>query len=408
MTPEGIVFVIVLGFVAVCAVLRNVNLLVVVSGMMFAPLLLSWRINRHAIRHIVAQRAPPRRIHAGQTVSIQWKADNSSSVNSFNVSIQDTIRQTVSGSGTVAPLRRWSRDESRGVVVFDRIECGQTRFSSYRVLFSERGLYEAGPAIVSSRFPLPLIKCWFRTTQLAQMYVAPRLGELADNWDQIISRNASGSELRSRIRGPEEDEFFAIRKWRSGDNMRKIHWRSTAKYRYPMVKQFDRLVNQDSAVVLDLFADPARLDECLPYEQTRAVCETILSFAATLLTRWSDTSVGKFKIGIAGEDLAVCSSFNHAEFTRATMQQLAVAQSSPTPKIEQAIAAVSESISRETPCYVFSTRPRPDDLDIDPAMRMRIRWTDCRDRRFEKLFSVSTENVFADREDQPLEKTGIA
>ncbi len=401
LTLEGLVFIVILAFVAVCAVLRNVNLLVVVSGMMFASLLLSWRINRHAVRYLTVARLTPNWIHAGQPIHLQWRATNHSRFASYGLTVTDPILPVRNDKG-----RRTTRRDDRGLVVFDQIKSGQTRYSSYRVLFSERGLYRAGPAVVSNRFPLPLIQCGFRTEQVSELVVAPAIGVLAADWKQRVTGKAGQSEWRSSVRGPDEDEFFGIRKWRSGDNMRSIHWRSTAKQGQPMVKQFDRPVSQDIAIVLDLFADPQRTHAETSYDDAREICESILSFAATLLSQPGLTLSGRMVIGIAGQVNVVGASFRQSDFVVTMMRELALAQTSANPDVGTVIAHIADLMPNSTPCCVFSPRPPAARWDTEPARMSSVRWAHCGDRWFESLFTGP--RVLRDRypENRLLEKMG--
>ncbi len=375
--PEGILFVVILGFVAVCAILRNVNMLVMVSGMMFAPLLLCWRLSRHTVRHVVVARLLPIRIHAGQSVIIQWTASNHSRITAFNLSCTDTVRNVAK------PTRR--NPQSHGVVHFRKIPSGQTAYASYRVLFARRGVYELGPAIVASQFPLPLVKCWFRTRQVSRVCVAPQLGQFAAGWRQVMSRLTRGIEFQTRSRGPQDEEFFSVRRWRSGDNMRKIHWRSTAKYRQPMVKQFDGLADHDLTVVLDLFLNPADRNA------TRSDCESILSFAATLIAHWAEAPAGRLAVGVAGSDSVVCASHDHPDFVKQIMRQLAVAQLTPQPDIGKTICESFNGRSPGSTVVVFSPRQQPELLDVLPVLRSRVVWMCSRDNGFAGLFSIPVQ-----------------
>jgi len=74
--PQGMVFVVILAFVTVCAVLRNVNLLVIVSGTMSAVLLVCWRWSRKLLRGSIVRRLVPAEIHAGENTAIQWEGEN--------------------------------------------------------------------------------------------------------------------------------------------------------------------------------------------------------------------------------------------------------------------------------------------------------------------------------------------
>ena len=91
----------------------------------------------------------------------------------------------------------------------------------------------------------------------------PGWGRSARHWDQRLQAIAVGNESVKRRRGMQEDEFFALRRWRPGDHYRHIHWRTTAKYGRPMIKQFDQPSNRDLAIVVDLYTpNPQWVTEC--------------------------------------------------------------------------------------------------------------------------------------------------
>ncbi|MEM9411485.1 MAG: DUF58 domain-containing protein, partial [Planctomycetota bacterium] len=246
--PEGWALVVILGFVTVCSVLRNVNLLVVVSGMMFMSILLCWRLSRQAVRNVVVERIPPNRMHAGQRAELQWKAVNWGATALFQLKVSDQFRQVFSRFGEIEKSRR-SANKSTGQVLFQRIDLNATSHSSYQVFFAERGVYEFGPAVVESKYPLALVKSWFKIRTKSRIHVAPRLGQLDPAWQKKISWESDASALQTAIQGAQEVDFFAVREWRSGDQQRKIHWRATAKHQQPMVKQFDKRVDQDIRLV---------------------------------------------------------------------------------------------------------------------------------------------------------------
>lgn len=384
LTREGLVFVVLLGFVAVCAILRNVNMLVVVSGMMFAPLLLCWRLSRHAVRHIIVERVVPNRAHAGQPTNIQWTATNTSRLTAFNLRLRDTIQQTFSRNGRERITRKRRDLISEGTVQFEKIPAADTAYSSYRVRFTERGVYRLGPAYLACQFPLPLVRCWFLTRQISELHVGPRLVKFPAKWEQIVFSLATGMESQSRHRGPQEEEFFAIRKWRSGDNMRKIHWRSTAKYQQPMVRQFDGWTDRDLAIVLDLFVDPNSIERGI--DAAAADCEWMLSFAATLVSRWADAKTGRLTLAIAGHESAVLSSRDQIDFVTMAMQKLAVARTAAQTKIAEAAMDTFNSISHSSAVLVLSSRPRPASLDIRSGCESRMAWLSCREPEFKSLF----------------------
>lgn len=188
--------------------------------------------------------------------------------------------------------------------------------------------------------------------------------------------------------------------------MRKIHWRSTAKYRQPMVKQFDRLASHDVAVVLDLFADPTIVDSKLNFDNTRLICETVLSFAATLITNWAGKATGQIVIGIAGDQRVVCSSFGQVEFAATVMRKLAVARPVAATNVERVISDISGVVSKETPCLVFSSRPRPADSRLEATLDPAVRWIYCGGPDFAQVFSDGIDDNHAPRATTPIQTVG--
>ena len=93
LTPEGWIFLVILGFITVGAVLRNVNLLILMAGLMYGPLLINWRIAVNRVRSLAARRSLPHRVYANQLASIQWVCENRSRLTAWNVIIRDEIRR---------------------------------------------------------------------------------------------------------------------------------------------------------------------------------------------------------------------------------------------------------------------------------------------------------------------------
>ena len=61
----------------------------------------------------------------------------------------------------------------------------------------------------------------------------------------------AGDQRRHPQRGVSEGDYYGLRPWQSGDSMRWIHWRTTAKMGRPTVLQFERQRNRDVALLLD-------------------------------------------------------------------------------------------------------------------------------------------------------------
>lgn len=387
--PEGFVFLVVLGFVTVCSVLRSVNMLVVVSGMMLVALLLCWRLSRYAVRNVVVRREVPNQIHTGQAVNIQWPIANHGNFAIFRLKLTDTITQTSSRLGSLENASKKKRPFARPSITYSKIEAGQTNYDSYRILFAERGTYQLGPVTVENQFPLALINSWFRTQHTNSINVAPQIGTLASNWDQIFRTISQGSSSRSNIKGTQEEEFYAIREWRSGDNLRNIHWRSSARKMQPMVKQFDRIIEQDRTLFVDLFADT---NDSIDFLKVSNECELALSFSTSAIKQWLHESSGAFHLTIAGEEVVRHDSSQQVDFVSQCMKTLAVARHTPAADISRELQQTLDKTSPETSCLVVSTRSIQNaESMLDTGLLSKVRWLQVDSQEFRSVFSVNSK-----------------
>ncbi len=91
--PEGWYYLFVLLFIIGGAVLREVNLLVVLAGMMIGPVLFNWRIAKLMLRDIDFERKLPARTFAGAPLSVAISAYNHRRrLASWGLVLDDTLR----------------------------------------------------------------------------------------------------------------------------------------------------------------------------------------------------------------------------------------------------------------------------------------------------------------------------
>ncbi|MBI3551410.1 MAG: DUF58 domain-containing protein [Elusimicrobia bacterium] len=109
---------------------------------------------------------------------------------------------------------------------------------------------------------------------LPKRYPAPRL-ELSGN----RRYQPGGVSLSSRV--GDSQEFMALRDYRPGDPLRRIHWKSWAKTGKPVVKEYEDEYFVRHALVLDTFAAPGAEGV---FEEAVSVAA---SFACSLLTQES-------------------------------------------------------------------------------------------------------------------------
>lgn len=393
LTREGWIYVIILVFISIGAVLRNVNLLILLSGMMVAPLILSWRLCIRTLLDLDLSRNLPPWVHARQKLDVEWKCTNNRKRSpSWSMSIQDFLR--------VSEEEKPKKSTSVKALI-PQINPGQTEYAAYRCLFPQRGVYYIGPAIVSTTFPMGLVRGSFEAGQVTEVYVAPLIGTLTPTWDRRLQSDACGSLAMRRRRGMEEDEFYGLRQWRSGDSTRQIHWRATAKHGEPIIKQFDQKSDRDFALAIDLYAPSLGDNVGFADESEKEKIEQALCFSATVFSKLHKAVQGKVAVAVCGEESYLLSDQNNRELVSGIMQNLASAKAGADTKLGQGIQELFNQVSSGTPVFVVSTRPKPDDFaellqSNNPATMHMIekwtRWLQVGTPEFETLFQMPNKN----------------
>ena len=423
LTPEGWVYVVIVSFIAVGAVLRNVNLLIIATGMLLAPLLFNWRVCVANLRSLTAKRVVPERVHAHSPINISLTCDNTGGrLTARNLILHDRLEketQDQKKSGFFGRLilrvrkqiestfQTHSLSEKYAHVCFKSVSNLDPGVATYQCLFPGRGKYELGPAELKTSFPFGLVACNISLDEAQTVFVAPPLGLLHPTWERRINSMETGDQSRMRRRGLEQEEFYAMRKWRSGDNLKNIHWRSTARMGFPMVKQFDQPNDRDFALLLDLHNED---------EITRVQCETILSFAATALSQAAADVQGQLAVAICGRENHLVSGRQNRKTRNDVMRRLSVADSVPNPEIDASVVELASQISVGTPLYCFSTREEPawltsnDPAEISPALsavRNLVRWVNIDSKEFSELFSPESTSK-TDKNSEPQEAEAVA
>ena len=414
-TAEGVVFTVILTFITIGSILRNVNLLIVLAGMMFATLLMNWRVSVKMLSSLFVKRVVPSRIHAGQLTTVNWHCRNDrEKLATWNLIVEDRVKPLSRGAST-----GHSKLVSR--VMIPQLDVQSTQQASYKIVFPKRGQYRLGQAKVSNRFPFGLLRSQFKLGS-EDVFVAPQIGNLTPTWDRRLQSKVVGSESVERRKGFENEEFYGLREWRSGDSQRQIHWRSTARQGRLMVKEHDQRSNRDLAVVLDLWVNDEQ------DEQTQSEIETMLSFAATVLTSLKSAVEGQIAFGISGGDIERTgtkesddegilnchwSGRNLHQLSTQIMPPLAMvyptkngavaATTDSSAQLSEVIKQVLRSVSTGTPVFVISTRSQTalgsgltesEQLaNQQSGIENWINWLRVGSREFEQLFQPHNPEI---------------
>lgn len=120
----------------------------------------------------------------------------------------------------------------------------------YHVVGTRRGVYEVGPVEVQLRDPFGVAARSVRHGTSDKLVVFPPVHRLAVG---LPLQGLAGTGGASRPRpGAAGDEVATVREYVHGDDLRKVHWGSTAHRGQLMVRQDESPQRPDATIVLDV------------------------------------------------------------------------------------------------------------------------------------------------------------
>jgi uncharacterized protein (DUF58 family) len=288
-TREGWYYLVVLGLILGGAMLREVNLLLMLAGILLGPVVYSLLAVRRTLAGLRVERRMPRSVCAGDLLVVHLIVTNPRRrLGAWGVAVEDCLQrrsrpdETASGRPAARPSLSAPPPAARGEeplrppVLFPYVAAGQSVKAAYRARLPRRGRYDLGPLRLSTRFPFGLFERTVVVPAEGSLVVYPRLGRLTRLWAARRREAFAGTHRRERRHGAEGD-FYGVRGWHDGDSLRWVHWRTTARTGNLSVRQFEQPRNRDVAVLLDLWQPPT------PTPLQRENVELAVGFAATVL-----------------------------------------------------------------------------------------------------------------------------
>ncbi|MER7928144.1 MULTISPECIES: DUF58 domain-containing protein [unclassified Streptomyces] len=220
---------------AVCAyVLGQSDLLRV--GMLLAvlPLVCATVLYRTRYRVAGSRRLSPGRVPAGSEARVHLRMDNVSRLPTGLLMLQDRVPYVL------GPRPRF---------VLDRVEAGGRREVSYRVRSDLRGRYPLGPLQLRLTDPFGMCELTRSFSTFDTLTVIPRVEALPP---VRLSGEAKGyGDGRNRSLALAGEDDVIPRGYRYGDDLRRVHWRSTARYGELMVRREEQPQRARCTVLLD-------------------------------------------------------------------------------------------------------------------------------------------------------------
>ncbi len=229
------------GGMAMLALTHNAAAEYFMFSALTAVLLVTYASSRLSTRAVEVRRSCSARVYENEPLTVQLEVTNRGRFPRFLVDVNDRLPEFMEAEG----------DHE---FMIPTLWPGERVVLSYLARARKRGVYVWGPLEISASDPFGVFQRFAPLEAVGEAVVYPK------PLDLYGSLRRSGLELRGtstgeRARGSESGlDFYGIRDFSPGDDLRRIHWPATAHHGRLTVIEFDRGASENVAVVLDTMA----------------------------------------------------------------------------------------------------------------------------------------------------------
>ena len=126
---------------------------------------------------------------------------------------------------------------------------GETADAAYRLPTTRRGIYTIGPLTLSVHDAFGVVQTSLTLAGEDRFVVYPRVEDVLPIPGAASREARMGSMQASRV--PVGLDFFGLREYEVGDDLRRVHWRSTARTGELMLRQDEMPWESRSTILLD-------------------------------------------------------------------------------------------------------------------------------------------------------------
>ncbi|MFD1937790.1 DUF58 domain-containing protein [Nonomuraea mangrovi] len=281
---------------------------------MALPLLAALVVARTRYRLSCARRLDPPRIEVGGEATVTLRLENVTRLPTGLLLIEDTVPYALG---------------ARPRFVLDRVESKGIREIDYRVRSDLRGRYTIGPLSVRITDPFGLVELTRSFTIADTLVVTPHVVALPHV--RLSGEWTGGGDSRTRSVAAAGDDDVAPREYRQGDDLRRVHWRSTARHGELMVRREEQQWQSRGALLLDTRRHAHR------GEGPRSSFEVAVSAAASIGLHLAREGLGLRLVTDQGPE-----HLSDTGVSWSLLDTLAVVRNSPARSLELGITALRQ------------------------------------------------------------------
>jgi uncharacterized protein (DUF58 family) len=184
----------------------------------------------------VSRQIDPPRVHAGHPARVELRVRNDGHRSTPVLRLRDAVSGTRGANVLVSPLHSESLGRAAYLLPTDR-----------------RGVLEVGPLDVVVGDAFGLTSSQLPAVGTSELVIYPRIDPVAP------LPVASGHDPPAAARHPNAlgragDDFYALRPYQVGDDLRRVHWPATAHHDELMIRQHELPWQERTTVLLDVRA----------------------------------------------------------------------------------------------------------------------------------------------------------
>lgn len=226
------------------------NSFILLSCIPFALLVINAVVVWFNVRGLSLKRQLPAEAHAGENFDVGLLLLNHGPIPRFALELDDTR------------LPDLYRDESANLVM--AVSPGYVQRCGYAAAMGRRGKHRLKQCTVSSAFPFGLMRMARVLSFRSDILVYPRPARLSEQFEKRLleaARFFGESSVASRG----QEEVYGVREYLPGQNVARIHWRTTARTGKPMILELEGRHDASFVLILDTapVGDPGTLRQRL-------------------------------------------------------------------------------------------------------------------------------------------------
>lgn len=183
---------------------------------------------------------------------------------------QAVVEATITNRGRFRILNPTFEDEVGGLGAArfhaSSIKANESVIANYQIVCRPRGIYTVGPAVLALHDPFSFARRRSIVGGSDRLVVYPEVERLT-GFPVVRGRDPAVHASRPEFSHRGGEDFYTIREYRTGDDLRRVHWPTSARRDQLMIRQLETPWQSQALVMLDVrssaYPSPAAFEKAV-------------------------------------------------------------------------------------------------------------------------------------------------